>query len=137
MATRTAHAALSAHLKAMPGAPPIAFENVKGFKPPSDGSPWLTEHFISGGRDYSALGETGSSRDSGFYQVGISAPSGVGSGAAEELADRIIQHFTSKTLAGAVRTKLATSESPREDGGRLYLPVSVPFFVETFFRTQE
>jgi len=132
MNTRTTHAALDAHLKAMQGLPFVAFENVKT-EPPKDGVIYIKVNFLPGGREYATLGGTGSSHDTGIYQVGISAPVAKGSGDAETLADRIIKHFERRTLAGGVRTKLPTSSPALLDGARLWLAVSIPFIVDSFF----
>jgi len=122
------HAALGTHLKAMQGLPPVAWENVK-FDAPKDGSMYLREDFIPGGSDYGSLGESGTTHERGIYQVGISAPSGSGSGVVEDLADRIINHFKCQTL-GVVRTQLPTRGQARPDEGRIWLAVSIPYLTE-------
>jgi hypothetical protein len=134
--SRSAHAALDGHLEKMEDIPPIAFENAK-FDPPDDGSIYVRADFMPGGREFASLGKNGSSRETGIYQVGISAPLGLGSGEAEKLADRIIKHFERKTLGGAVRTKLPYRSHAAPDGARLWLTVAVPFFVETFFEKEQ
>jgi hypothetical protein len=124
------HAALDGHLAKLDGLPPIVWENVRT-DPPKDGSAYLIVAFMPGNRIFGSLGVQGSAHERGIYQVGISAPGGSGSGAAEDVADRIIAHFTRRQI-GSVRTLLPYRSQAAPDEGRLWLPVSIPYFVETF-----
>jgi hypothetical protein len=131
--SRIIHAALDKHLKAMKGLDktPIAWENDK-FVQPKDGGTYIKTSFMPASSDYGSLGEHGSVHERGIYQVGISALGGSGSGDAEKLADKIIAHFRRKTI-GVVRTMLPTRSQAMPDQGRIWLAVSIPYFVETFF----
>jgi hypothetical protein len=142
MTTRAAHAALSGHLKAMPDAPPIAYENVLDFKPPPNKDIWLIENILPSGGEWASLG-AGHTRYTGIYQVTVSALHGQGSGAAENVADRIIQHFTGKppshclVLAGGVRITRPPTRGPAlRDGPRIAMAVSV-YFSQDIFRTEQ
>ena len=130
MSHREIHAALDGHLKAMEGLPPVAWENV-AFRPPMDGSAYLRTDFMPNSSDYGSLGDIGTVHEKGLYQVGVSAPSGEGSGGAEALADRIISHFTRKTL-GALRTTLPYRGQARPGEGRMFIAVTVPYQLERF-----
>jgi hypothetical protein len=126
------HSALDKHLKALDGLPPTARENAK-FEQPDNGAMYLKVNFMPASSDFGSLGINGTTHERGIYQVGISAPGGKGSGEAEDVADRIIEHFKIKTL-GTVRTTLPTrSQAMPDEAGRIWLAVSVPYSVEQFF----
>jgi len=133
MNTGDAHALLNKHLKAMTKMPPIAFEHAF-FEQPADGKPYIRVAFIPSDSTHGSLGEIGTTHERGIYQVGISAPSGKGTGVAEALADRIIAHFKNKRLGenGALRTLLPRRTQAMPDEGRIWLTVSIPYFYETF-----
>jgi hypothetical protein len=138
--TSDVHAALDDHLAALTYPPPIAWENMH-FDPPADGSTYLRVAFLPGQSSWAWLGEGTATHERGIYQVGISAPFGVGSGEAEELADRVIAHFKRKQLtiasdpsvvASMVRTSLPTRTQAQAvpDEGRVWLAVNVPYLFE-------
>jgi hypothetical protein len=120
--------------------PPIAWENVL-FGAPADGSVYLRVAFLPGQSSWAWLGEGTATHERGVYQVGISAPFGMGSGEAEELADRVIAHFKRKQLAvtsgpnaaeSVVRTSLPTRTQAQyvPDDGRVWLAVNIPYLFE-------
>ena len=125
------HSALDKHLKEIDPLPPTAWENAK-FNQPTNGAMYLKISFLPASSDFGSLGVNGTTHERGIYQVGISAPGGSGSGLAEDMADKIIDHFKLKTL-GTVRTTLPTRSQAMPDEGRIWLAVSIPYFVEQFF----
>jgi hypothetical protein len=138
--TSDVHAALDGHLAALDGLPPIAWENMQ-FDAPLDGSAYLRVAFVPGQSSWAWLGGGTATHERGVYQVGISAPFGVGSGEAEELADRVIAHFKRKQLtiasgpyaaASIVCTSLPTRTQAQlvPDEGRVWLAVNIPYLFE-------
>ena len=125
------HSALDGHLASIPDLPPVAWENAL-FEQPKDGSTYIRVAFMPATADMASLGTQGTIHERGIYQVGISAPVGMGSGEAEDLADRIMAHFRNKTI-GTVRALVPRRAQAMPDGSRLWLPVSIPYLVETFF----
>jgi hypothetical protein len=128
--TSNVHAALDGHLAALADLPPIAWENTH-FDAPADGSAYLRVAFLPGQSSWAWLGEGTATHERGVYQVGISAPFGMGSGEAEDLADRVIAHFKRRQLT-IVRTSLPTRTQAQfvPDDGRVWLAVNIPYFFE-------
>ena len=133
MKTGDAHGLLNGHLKKMTAIPPIAWEH-DTFKQPADGKAYMRVAFMPADSAHGSLGENGTTHERGVYQVGISAPSGKGTGDVEDLADKIIAHFKNKRLgdSGALRTLLPKRSQAMPDEGRIWLAVSIPYFYETF-----
>jgi hypothetical protein len=132
--TSDVHAALDSHLAALADLPPIAWENVQ-FDAPADGSVYLRVAFLPGQSSWASLGEGTATHERGVYQVGISAPFGMGSSEAEELADRVIAHFKRKQLAIAAAVSVVQTSLPTRtqaqfvpDDGRVWLAINIPYF---------
>jgi hypothetical protein len=114
----------------------VAWENF-AFEPPQDGSAYIKIAFLPGTSIWGSLGKKATVHERGIYQVGISAPSGQGSAEAEGLADKVVAHFRRKALdggeaSGSLRTLLPTRTQALPEDGRVWLAVSIPYFVETF-----
>ena len=85
------HRALIDWLKSMTNAPPILEENVKSTQPSVD--IFLTTHFMP--VDAEQVDYCGSEQKTGFIQVSVVGKRDKGSKAAQQMADKIAEHFKS------------------------------------------
>lgn len=84
-------AALDGHLNDMIGLPPVAWENTK-FET-VNGVLYLRPTLITGDTVQATLGESGTDRNDGIYQVDIIAKAGEGKNEAIVMADNVADQF--------------------------------------------
>ena len=114
------HRALIDWLKSMTNAPPILEENVKSTQPSVD--IFLTTHFMP--VDAEQVDYCGSEQKTGFLQVSVVGKRDKGSKAAQQMADKIAEHFKHRNLNGLVITKIVAATASHSDT-QYQIPVSI------------
>ena len=114
------HRALIDWLKSMPNAPPILEENVKSTQPSVD--IFLTTYFMP--TDAEQVDYCGSEQKTGFLQVNVVGKRDKGSKAAQQMADKIVEHFKYRNLSGLAITKAVAATAIHSDT-QYQIPVSI------------
>ena len=117
------HRALIDWLKSMPNVPPILEENVKSTQPSVD--IFLTTHFMP--TDAEQVDYCGSEQKTGFLQVSVVGKRDKGSKAAQQMADKVAEHFKYRILSGLVITK-ATAATAIHSDTQYQIPVSIYYY---------
>ena len=117
------HRALIDWLKSMTNAPPILEENVKSTQPSVD--IFLTTHFMP--VDAEQVDYCGSEQKTGFLQVSVVGKRDKGSKAAQQMADKVAEHFKYRILSGLVITK-ATAATAIHSDTQYQIPVSIYYY---------
>lgn len=84
-------AALTQHLKDMPGLPDVAWENM-GYVP-TVGVPYLKPDILWGESFQAEYGTNGANRESGIYQVACNYPPGEGTGPLNAMLGKLRERF--------------------------------------------
>ena len=118
--------ALKAHLAAMPGKPPIVWENIDSL-PAS--LPYLIVQSVH--VEPARVTHDGAHRYNGLLQVAVVVPAGTGTRAADDLAWAISQHFYGADFeAGGGRLRITDQPHIRDgyqDGVRWRVPCLIRF----------
>lgn len=133
---RDIRAALEKKLSDTSGLPSISHENVRFDR--TTGTSYLETGFIPTSRRPATRGLNPQQRYDGLFRVVCYAPEGNGPGAADELADKVINAFeattdVSYTPSGGTEIKVSIDYAERE-GGDLdtpfyYVPVTIGFYI--------
>lgn len=118
---REVTAALDGHLATMSGLPDVAWHNIS-FEPDSSAIHLQVSMLPADGTLYSI---THQQDTPGIYQVSVAAPVGDGPGAAQEMADKVRDHFASNRLINGVHIE-AINFGPAQIEEQWYIiPVSI------------
>ena len=114
------HRALIDWLKSMPNVPPILEENVKSTQPSVD--IFLTTHFMP--VDAEQVDYCGSEQKTGFLQVSVVGKRDKGNMAAQQMADKVADHFKYRNLNGVVITR-AVAATAMQSETQYTIPISI------------
>ena len=133
---RDLRAALETKLAAVPDLPPISFENVSYDR--VNGSEYVESSFLPTLRRPAVRGLNPQQRYQGVFRVVCYAPEGNGPGAADEIADKVLEAFEattdiSYTPSGGDEIIVSIDYAEREGGGLdtpfYYVPVNIGFYI--------
>jgi len=99
---------------------------------PTANTPHLRTALLAAGSDMASIGEDGTTRHRGIYQLSVVYPSGKGVGALLTKADAVANHFSRQRLtegAVAVQCEVPQLGPVIYEADWVSVPVSVPFFV--------
>lgn len=118
---RNVTAELDQHLSQMTDLPDVAWPNVS-FTPDASKIHLQVSVLPADGSIYSfGYGE----ETPGVYQVSVAAPTGLGSGAAQEMADKVRDHFASNRKIGDVHIEAINYGPAQFDEAWYVIPVSI------------
>ena len=130
-------AALDKHLNDMSGVPAVAWENVDYV--PTVGTLYLRPTNITAPATQATLGDAGTDRNEGIYQVDVFAPTDEGKNEAITMADTIADRFKRGTLivynGRNVRIVSASIRRSNSINGWNQLPVEIVYRAFTEART--
>lgn len=103
----------------------IQWENVS-FTPPQ-GSEWMSVHFMPADENADTLGDHGSDRNDGLFQITLHYPVGVGEGTSRQTIDQLRTCFRPRTLLheGQSVTILSRSRGSAKTGNFYAIPFTV------------
>lgn len=127
-------AALDDRLNTLDSKAPKAWEN-RPYKP-VNGTMYLRQSLIPGDVEQATLGETGTDRQVGIYQIDVFTPSGKGGKQGIKLADKVANHFKRGTdltyNSRTVRVRSVGRETAvNNDDGWLQIPVVITYVAYT------
>jgi hypothetical protein len=127
MSNKAISTALSTHLKAMTGLPPVAWENATFT--PTNGTLYLRENTLFAGDIPIGIGFGDTVQKVGIYQVTVCAPLNGGKFPAFDMADKVLTHFargTKLTKESTITLITIGSVAPAMvDGNWFVVPVSI------------
>lgn len=133
---RDIRAALETKLAAVSGIPDISYENVSYDR--ANGTSYVETSFLPTLRRPAVRGLNPQQRYQGVYRVVCYAPEGNGPGAADEIADKVLEAFeattdVSYTPSGGSEITVSIDYAEREGGGLdtpfYYVPVNIGFYI--------
>jgi hypothetical protein len=133
---RDIRAALETKLKAVSGLPSISYENSSYDR--KNGTSYLETSFLPTLRRPAVRGLSPQQRYQGVFRVVCYAPEGTGPGAADELADKVLNAFEATTDASYLNNSgeniiVSIDYAEREGGGLdtpfYYVPVNIGFYI--------
>ena len=133
---RDIRAALETKLKAVSGLPSISYENSSYDR--KNGTSYLETSFLPTLRRPAVRGLSPQQRYQGVFRVVCYAPEGTGPGAADELADKVLNAFEATTDASYLNSSgeniiVSIDYAEREGGGLdtpfYYVPVNIGFYI--------
>ena len=133
---RDIRAALETKLAAVADIPPISHENVSFDR--TNGSSYVETFFVPQSRRPAVRGLNPQQRYGGVFTVVCYAPEGNGPGAADEIADKVLNAFdattdVSYTNSDAETFVVSIDYAEREGGGLdtpfYYVPVNIGFYI--------
>lgn len=133
---RDIRAALETQLAAISGIPPISYENVSFDR--ANGTSYVETLFVPRSRRPAVRGTSPQQRYEGVYTVICYAPEGNGPGAADEIADKVLDAFdaatdVSYTNGDGDSFTVSIDYAERESGGLdtpfYYVPVNIGFYI--------
>lgn len=133
---RDIRAALETELAAVSGIPAISYENVSYDR--TNGTSYVETYFVPQSRRPAVRGLNPQQRYDGVFTVVCYAPEGKGPGAADEIADKVLEAFeattdVSYTPEGGSEIKVSIDYAEREGGGLdtpfYYVPVNIGFYI--------
>jgi len=120
---RDVSSALDQHLSTMTGLPDVAWPNVN-FNPDASKIHLQVSNLPADGTLYSFdYGQ----ETPGVYQVSVAAPTGNGHGAAQQMADKIRDHFASNRKIGDVHIESINFGPAQFDEAWYVIPVSINY----------
>ena len=133
---RDIRAALETKLAAISGIPAISYENVSYER--TSGTSYIETYFVPRTRRPAVRGLNPQQRYDGILTVVCYAAENTGPGAADEIADKVINAFeattdVSYTPDGGSEIKVSIDYAEREGGGLdtpyYYVPVNIGFYI--------
>lgn len=133
---RDIRAALETELAAVSGIPAISYENVSYDR--TNGTSYVETYFVPQSRRPAVRGLNPQQRYDGVFTVVCYAEEGKGPGAADEIADKVLEAFeattdVSYTPEGGSEIKVSIDYAEREGGGLdtpfYYVPVNIGFYI--------
>jgi|TARA_R100000951_G_C2559542_1_gene155149 hypothetical protein len=133
---RDIRAALETKLKAVSGLPSISYENSSYDR--KNGTSYVETFFVPQSRRPAVRGLNPQQRYNGVFTVVCYAPEGNGPGAADELADKVLDAFEATTDASFINSSgdsivVSIDYAEREGGGLdtpfYYVPVNIGFYI--------
>jgi hypothetical protein len=133
---RDIRAALETKLKAVSGLPSISYENSSYDR--KNGTSYVETSFLPTLRRPAVRGLSPQQRYQGVFRVVCYAPEGTGPGAADELADKVLNAFEATTDASYLNNSgeniiVSIDYAEREGGGLdtpfYYVPVNIGFYI--------
>jgi hypothetical protein len=133
---RDIRAALETKLKAVSGLPSISYENSSYDR--KNGTSYVETSFLPTLRRPAVRGLSPQQRYQGVFRVVCYAPEGTGPGAADELADKVLNAFEATTDASYLNSSgeniiVSIDYAEREGGGLdtpfYYVPVNIGFYI--------
>ena len=133
---RDIRAALETELAAVSGIPAISYENVSYDR--VNGTSYVEVSFLPTLRRPAVRGLNPQQRYDGVFTVVCYAEEGKGPGAADEIADKVLEAFeattdVSYTPEGGSEIKVSIDYAEREGGGLdtpfYYVPVNIGFYI--------
>jgi len=133
---RDIRAALETKLAAVSGIPAISYENVSYDR--VNGTSYVETYFVPQARRPAVRGLNPQQRYDGVFTVVCYAPEGNGPGAADDIADKVLDAFeattdVSYTPSGGSEIKVSIDYAEREGGGLdtpfYYVPVNIGFYI--------
>jgi len=130
----TTRSAFETYLETMSGVLPTQWENVN--YTPVTGQPYQAVYMLKSNPDNPTFGD-GFYRENGLLQISLRYPQNTGAGAAEAMADKLLNFFPrGLTLTDGANTivvsKTAQIQPPMIDGDRFVINVRIPYFVNIF-----
>ena len=133
---RDIRAALETELAAVADIPAISYENVSYDR--TNGTSYVETYFVPQSRRPAVRGLNPQQRYDGVFTVVCYAPEGNGPGAADDIADKVLDAFeattdVSYTPSGGSEIKVSIDYAEREGGGLdtpfYYVPVNIGFYI--------
>ena len=133
---RDIRAALETQLAAVPGIPAISYENVSFDR--VNGTSYVETFFVPQSRRPAVRGLNPQQRYGGVFTVVCYAAEGNGPGAADEIADKVLNAFEATTdvsyTNSDTETILVSIDYAEREGGGLdtpfyYVPVNIGFYI--------
>ena len=133
---RDIRAALETKLAAVSGIPAISHENVSFDR--TNGTSYVETFFVPQSRRPAVRGLNPQQRYGGVFTVVCYAPEGNGPGAADKLADKVLDAFEATTDASFINSSgdsivVSIDYAEREGGGLdtpfYYVPVNIGFYI--------
>lgn len=133
---RDIRAALETKLAAVSGIPAISHENVSFDR--TNGTSYVETFFVPQSRRPAVRGLNPQQRYGGVFTVVCYAAEGTGPGAADEIADKVLEAFEATTdvsyTNGDAETFVVSIDYAEREGGGLdtpfyYVPVNIGFYI--------
>ena len=114
---------LNARLNALTNKPPIAWPNVP--YTPVNGTLYLRATILPANTETTTLASAG--RHTGIYQVDVFAPNGQGELAANQMADRIADHFAAQRNLSGLRIREISQQSADPESARYQKIITITY----------